>query len=93
MPIEDPTVEWSEDASPFETVAKISVKAQDGWEGARIRKIDEAMRFGVWTGLEAHRPLGGINRARREPYERSAAHRGRVNGCPIHEPVWGDVLA
>ncbi|MBE7213154.1 MAG: catalase, partial [Gluconacetobacter diazotrophicus] len=34
----------------------------------------------------AHRPLGNINRARREPYQHSAAFRQGFNGCPIHEP-------
>ena len=51
-----------------------------------MHAVDEAMRFSVWTGLAAHRPLGNINRARNEPYRHSARFRERFNGCPIHEP-------
>ena len=40
----------------------------------------------VWTGIEAHRPLGAINRARQEPYRVSSQFRADFNRCPIHEP-------
>ena len=45
------------------------------------------MRFSIWTGLAAHRPLGNINRARNAPYKHSAGFRQRFNKCPIHEPA------
>jgi hypothetical protein len=67
-------------------VATIRVHAQDSWDAGRVQAVDEEMRFGVWTGLAAHRPLGNINRARNEPYRHSAGFRERFNGCPIHEP-------
>ncbi|WCS28392.1 catalase family protein (plasmid) [Methylobacterium sp. NMS14P] len=87
QPVEDPTVAWDEAAAPFHRVATITVRPQDSWDPARVRAVDEAMRFSVWTGLEAHRPLGNINRARNAPYRHSAAFRERFNGCPIHEPA------
>lgn len=87
QPIEDPTQEWDEKEFPFQRVGILRAKAQDSWSGENVRKIDEQMRFSIWTGLAAHRPLGNINRARKETYEHSAAFRERVNGCPIHEPV------
>jgi catalase len=86
QPLEDPTVEWKESDSPFQTVATIKVDPQDSWDAALVQSVDEEMRFSVWVGLEAHRPLGNINRARKAPYEHSAAFRARFNGCPIHEP-------
>ena len=86
QPIEDPTVEWKEEDSPFQTVATITVEPQDSWSPDAVRAVDEAMRFSVWTGLAAHQPLGDINRARRATYEHSADFRARFNGCPIHEP-------
>ncbi|POR39874.1 catalase, partial [Methylobacterium sp. V23] len=52
----------------------------------RVQAVDEEMRFSIWTGLAAHKPLGNINRARNAPYRRSAEFRQRFNGCPIHEP-------
>ncbi|MCQ8781006.1 catalase family protein [Mangrovibrevibacter kandeliae] len=87
QPVEDPTVEWSEDEAPFATVATITVEPQDSWDAERVKAVDEAMRFSVWTGLAAHQPLGNINRARRAPYQHSAGFRQRFNGCPIHEPT------
>ncbi|MBE7198965.1 MAG: catalase family protein [Parafilimonas terrae] len=86
QPVEDPTVAWDEDEAPFQRVATITVIPQDSWDPARVHAVDEAMRFSVWTGLAAHRPLGNINRARNEPYRHSARFRERFNGCPIHEP-------
>ena len=87
QPIEDATVEWKEEDAPFQRVATITVKPQDSWDPGRVEAVDGRMRFGVWTGLTAHRPLGNINRARNEPYRQSATFRERFNGCPIHEPA------
>ncbi|SFN81938.1 catalase family protein [Sphingomonas sp. OK281] len=87
QPIEDPTVEWDEAEAPFHKVGTVRVAAQDSWDPAQVQQIDEQTRFGVWTGIAAHQPLGNINRARNEPYRHSADFRARVNGCPYHEPV------
>lgn len=87
QPVEDPTVQWDEEEAPFQTVATVTVGPQDSWDAARVQAVDEAMRFSVWTGLDAHRPLGNINRARNAPYKHSAQFRERFNGCPIHEPA------
>ena len=89
MPVEDPTVEWSEETSPFVTVARLRLPAQPAWSEAKAHNVDEGMRFSPWTGLAAHRPLGSVNRARRQAYEMSADFRSRMNGCPIHEPKRG----
>ena len=40
------------------------------------------MRFSVWTGLAAHRPLGNINRARNAPYRHSAEFRAALQRLP-----------
>ncbi len=85
-PIEDPTMEWKEDDSPFQTVATIRVGPRDSWDAAQVHEVDEGMRFSPWIGLAAHRPLGNINRARKAPYEHSAGFRAQFNRCPIHEP-------
>ena len=87
QPVEDPTVVWNQEEAPFHTVATITVRPQDSWDAGRVAAVDEGMRFGVWTGLAAHRPLGNINRARNAPYRHSADFRLRFNGCPIHEPT------
>ena len=86
MPIEDASVAWPEEASPYITVARLAVKPQPSWDPAAIAAIDEGLAFSPWHGLAAHRPLGGVNRARNTTYTRSAEFRGRHNGCPMHEP-------
>ena len=86
QPVEDPTVEWKEQDTPFQTVATIHAGRQNSWDEAQVQTVNEEMRFSPWTGLAAHRPLGNINRARKEPYEHSAEYRVRFNRCPIHEP-------
>ncbi|MET0426927.1 MAG: catalase family protein [Microvirga sp.] len=93
QPVEDPTVEWNEAEAPFQRVATITARPQDSWDAARVDAVNEHMRFAVWTGLAAHRPLGNINRARNAPYRHSAKFRERFNGCPIHEPTGGDAKA
>lgn len=86
QPVEDPTVEWKQEDSPFVQVATLRLPRQDSWEPARVQRVNEGCRFSPWTGLAAHQPLGNINRARRETYEHSAEFRAGANRCPIHEP-------
>ena len=93
MPIEDASVVWPEEESPFVTVARLTVEPQDSWNEDKAAQVDDGMSFTVWHALAAHRPLGGINRARRETYDMSTALRARQNGCPIHEPKREDVEA
>ena len=87
QPAEDRTVEWKENEAPFQRVGVIRVHAQDSWSDEQVRTVDEGMRFSVWTGLTATRPLGNINRARNAPYRRSAGFRQQFNRCPIYEPA------
>ena len=86
QPVEDSTKEWKEDEAPFARVAVVTVDPQDSWDPACVQRVDEEMRFSIWTGLAAHRPLGNINRARRDPYLHSSSYRASFNRCPIHEP-------
>ena len=86
QPVEDPTQEWKEDEAPFATVATLTVEPQDSWDAANVRRVDDEMRFSIWTGLAAHRPLGNINRARKDTYIHSSTYRAGFNRCPIHEP-------
>ena len=87
QPVEDASVQWSEEVSPFQRVATLHLAAQDSWDEALVREVNEEMHFTVWTGLAAHQPLGSINRARRATYAHSARFRATANGCPMHEPV------
>lgn len=87
MPIEDATVEWDEAQSQYITVATLDVPAQIGWDDEATRATDEALSYSIWHGIAAHRPLGNVNRARRDTYRFSADFRRGFNGCPMHEPA------
>jgi hypothetical protein len=86
MPIEDPSVVWDEAESPFVTVATLDIPPQLSWEHGASDRTDDALVYSVWDGVTAHQPLGGINRARKSPYELSSKFRGAFNGCPVHQP-------
>ena len=86
MPIEDASVIWPEDRSPYITVAILKTLAQESWSPAVAAAYDDGLSFSPWHGLAAHRPLGGVMRARNSTYASSAGFRARHNGCPIHEP-------
>ncbi len=87
QPVENPTVLWDEAEAPFAKVGTVRVAAQDSWQAARVQQINEETRFSIWTGIAAHRPLGNVNRARKDTYNHSADFRARANGCPYHEPA------
>jgi hypothetical protein len=85
MPIEDATVKWDETASPPVRVASVHIPAQE-FDTARHRALGEGLSFVNWHALPDHRPLGGINRARRAVYLASADLRRRLNGVAQREP-------
>lgn len=74
MPIEDPSVEWSEAISPFETVATIKVPAQD-FDSREQNLFCDNLSFSPWHALPEHRPIGGINRLRKAVYEAVSIYR------------------
>ncbi len=74
MPVEDASVEWPETASPYRTVALFLIPRQE-IHTEQQKAICQQLSFNVWHALEDHRPLGGINRLRREAYPISAAWR------------------
>jgi hypothetical protein len=72
--IEDACRAWDD---PFVTVARIAIPPQDVASPER-QEFCETLFYTPWHGLDEHRPLGGINRLRRDVYEKSAEMRG----CP-----------
>ena len=86
MPVEDASVPWPEDRSPHVPVARIRVGPQSAYDAERHQTLDEAIAFSPWHGIEAHRPIGSIMRARKPAYEMSSNFRATANRCPIHEP-------
>jgi hypothetical protein len=86
MPIEDASVEWPEDRSPYVTVARIVAEPQPAWNEERSVAVDDGLSFSPWHGLAAHRPLGGVMRVRRRVYEEAVRFRAQHNGRAIGEP-------
>ncbi|KAM3459021.1 hypothetical protein MY3296_000168 [Beauveria thailandica] len=62
-PIEDATKPWDENESPFITVANLDIPEQEN--SLSFRNDIHASPFYLWDTVEAHRPLGEVNRARR----------------------------
>jgi len=87
MPIEDASVEWPQDKSPYITVAKLHAAPQTAWSKTRSAAIDDGMAFNPWHALAAHQPLGSIMRARRVAYEVMSKVRARQNHLSITEPT------
>jgi hypothetical protein len=85
MPIEDPRVEWPESVSPFRKVATIRILQQD-CDNDRQAAYGENLSFTPWHTLPGHRPLGGINRARKVIYEAISTLRHARNRKPRTEP-------
>jgi hypothetical protein len=86
MPIEDASVEWPQDLSPYVTVARLRAAPQQAYGPERARRIDEGMQFNPWHALAAHRPLGSIMRVRKAVYAMSKRFRAERNGIEIVEP-------
>ena len=86
MPIENAAVVWSEEVSPYQRIARITVKPQLAWSEARSSVVDDGMSFAPWHGLAAHRPLGGVMRVRKAVYEEAKKFRAERNGRVIEEP-------
>jgi hypothetical protein len=74
MPIEDASVEWKEQESPYHTVARIRVPKQR-LDAADRAAACEQVAFNPWHCLVDHRPLGNFNRARRDIYSAMAGFR------------------
>jgi hypothetical protein len=79
MPIEDPGVAWNEKVSPFQKVATLTIPAQE-FDSIEQRTFGDNLSFNPWHCLPEHRPLGGINRARRQIYQTLSAFRHQQNG-------------
>ena len=78
-PIESSMKEWTEDVAPLEPVATIIIPCQDIISDERDR-FCENLSFNPWHSLAEHKPLGVVNRVRKEIYLESSKCRHRLNG-------------
>jgi hypothetical protein len=89
MPVEDATAEWDETDSPYRKIATLRIARQD-FASFEQRTFGENLSFSPWHAVVEHRPLGGINRARRLIYEAMAGRRLELNGVAKREPAIED---
>lgn len=78
MPIEDASVVWDEEASPFRPVGRLTLHRQAIDTPQALARC-ESLIFNPWNSHPAHRPLGGINRLRRAIYQAAGAQRTTHN--------------
>ena len=92
MPVDDVTVEWSEQESPFRPVGRIDLLRQSTDTPARDA-FCEATAFSPWNAPEAHAPLGSMNEVRKAVYDRISAYRRQRNGVGAIDArsAWDDL--
>ncbi len=86
MPIEDPSILWKESDSPFIPVAKITI-LQQKFDSEQQQEYCENLSFSPWNALPEHRPIGQLNRIRKEVYEASSKYRHKSNQMEISIPL------
>jgi len=82
--IEDVITEWPEDEAPFIDIARIEIPQQE-FDTAPHNDACESMSYNPWHSIEAHRPLGTVNRMRRVVYEIISELRFDMNDVSLEE--------
>jgi hypothetical protein len=85
MPVEDVTVEWPEQLSPFVAVANLRLPHQDISDDTNLEQMD-ALSFTPWRVTAEHAPLGNVMRVRKEVYRHSSVLRHQLNRQQRKEP-------
>lgn len=87
MPVEDPSIEWSEKDSPFVPVARIDMPAPQDIDPPTVvpdaqhprQRFCEDLSYNPWHSLREHEPVGVFNRLRRVVYQEGARYRRERN--------------
>ncbi len=90
-PIENALVAWDQQDSPFIKIARIDLPSQTFTSEAQ-KDFCENISFNPWHSLKAHRPLGGINRARRVVMKDISDLRLKTNGVERFEPTGYEIF-
>ncbi|HWF73558.1 MAG TPA: hypothetical protein VG186_09450 [Solirubrobacteraceae bacterium] len=86
MPIEDATVKWPEDLSPYVPVARLRLPRQR-FDSDEQLAFANVLSYNPWHSKPEHRPLGNTNRARRRVYAELSHLRQSMNQAPHIEPT------
>jgi hypothetical protein len=87
MPVEDASKRWDEALSPYRTIARLVLPAQEALSSARLRYADDVLSFRPAHSLAAHRPLGSLMRARLKTYQALSRFRHSRNNVAETEPA------
>ena len=87
MPVENASVVWPEDQSPYVPVARLVIPRQEAYSAARQAYFDERLSFQPAHALAAHRPLGSLMRARLATYQALSSYRHGQNHQQQIEPT------
>ena len=85
MPLDDATVEWSQEDSPFIPVARIHVPPQT-FTSEPQQSFCENISMNPWHGVGEWEPVGSLSRARRLVYHAVSRFRHQHNGVAAVEP-------
>ncbi|MGB1241125.1 MAG: hypothetical protein ACPG49_01300 [Chitinophagales bacterium] len=85
-PIEDASIEWKKEVSPFIKVAELEIPMQEFNTPERF-ELAEQYSFSIANSLTAHHPIGGLNRARTIIYRSLSKFRHKRNNKKLKEPL------
>jgi hypothetical protein len=85
-PVENADVEWLDEISPQQPLARITLPPQQADSPARRAYGDKILSFDPWRCLAAHQPLGSLMRLRREAYRASSVFRHDKDHAAMDEP-------
>jgi hypothetical protein len=76
-PIEDTSIPWKPEQTPFVTVARLRIPKCDmaNPRAAALSEAVDRLSFNPWHATEDHRPLGNVMRARKVAYQVSSDFR------------------
>jgi choline dehydrogenase-like flavoprotein len=79
QPVENTLIAWDDNVAKWQKAARIDIYPQTFSTTAQ-QEFCERLTFNPWHGLQAHRPVGGINRARRDVMHDLQEVRLKANG-------------
>lgn len=92
MPVENALIAWDQEESPPIKVARINIPSQNLTSNTAQKNFCENISFNPWHSLTVHKPLGGINRARRTVMKNLSDLRLHENNQPRFEPTGHEVF-
>ena len=85
QPIEDGLARWREEDSPWHKIATIVIPRQE-IDSPEQLLFCEHLSMNPWRCLAEHRPLGNVNRSRKQIYFQGSEFRHKRNAVPVQEP-------